>query len=89
MRISTQCEECVRRPELKVGFDAAGEFSDYYNVEVLDWSLKITGTDDKTTQIEKTAVLTRRHNSEKPSPERIIHHERAQQIQEKPGQVEN
>ena len=73
MRISTQCEEYVRRPELKVGFDAAGEFSDCHNGEVLDWSLKITGTDDKTTRIEKTAVLTRRHKSGKPSTERIIH----------------
>ena len=72
MRISTQCEEYVRRPDVKVGFDAAGEFSDY-NGEVLDWSLKVTGTDDETTRIEKTAVLTRRHNSKKPSTERIIH----------------
>ena len=46
---------------------------DYYSGEVLDWSLKITGTDDKTTRKEKTAVLTRRHKSEKPSTERIIH----------------
>ena len=58
---------------MKVGFDAASEFSDYYNGEVLDWSLKITGIDDETTRIEKTAVLTRRHKSKKPSTERIIH----------------
>ena len=49
MRISTQCEEYVRRPDVRVGFDAAGEFGDYYNGEVLDWSLKNTGTDDETT----------------------------------------
>ena len=43
-------------PDVKVGFDAAGEFSDYYDDgEVLD---------------------------DHP-------HERVQQIQEKPGQVEN
>ena len=60
-------------PTSKVGFDAASEFSDYHNGEVLDWSLKITGTDDETTRIEKTAVLTRRHKSEKPSTEGIIH----------------
>ena len=48
MRISTQCGECVDRPDVKVGFHATGEFSDYYNGEVLDWSLKITGTDDET-----------------------------------------
>ena len=71
MRINTQCEEYVRRPELKVGFDAAGEFSDCYNGEVLDWSLKTTGTDDKTTRTEKTAVLTRRYKSKKLSTERI------------------
>ena len=73
MRISALCEEYVRRPDVKVGFDAAGEFSDYCNDEVLDRSLKITGTDDETTRIEKTAVLTRRHKSQKPSTERIIH----------------
>ena len=73
MRISTQCEAYVSRPDVKVCFDAAGEVSDYYNGEVLDWSLRITGTDDDTTRIEKTAVLTRRHKSEKPSAERIIH----------------
>ena len=55
MRISMQCGECVRRSDVKVGFDAAGEFSDYYDDgEVLD---------------------------DHP-------HERVQQIQEKPGQVE-
>ena len=73
MRITTQCEEYVCRPDVKVGFDAAGEVSDYCNGEVLDWSLEITGTDDETTRIEKTAVLTRRHKSEKLSTERIIH----------------
>ena len=73
MRTSTQCEEYVRRPNVKVGFDAAGEFSDCYNGEVLDWSLKIAGTDDETTRVEKNAVLTRRHKSKKPSTERIIH----------------
>ena len=73
MRFSTQCEEYVRRPDVKVGFDAAGEFSDYCNGEVLDWSLEITGTDDGTTRIEKTAVLTRGHKSKKLSTERIIH----------------
>ena len=73
LRISTQCGEYVCRPDVKVGFDADGEFSDYCNGEVLDWSLKITGTDDETTRIDKTAVLTRRHKSKKPSTERIIH----------------
>ena len=34
---------------------------------------KITGTDDKTTRIEKTAMRTRRHKSKKLSTERIIH----------------
>ena len=71
MRISTQCEENVSRPDVRMGFDAAGELSDYYNGEVLDWSLKITRTDDETTRIEKTAVLTRRHKSKKPSTERL------------------
>ena len=42
-------------------------------MEVLDWSLKISGTDDKTTRIEETAVLTRRHKSKKLSTDRIIH----------------
>ena len=50
-RISTQCEEYVRRPDVKVGFDAAGEFSDYCSGEVLGGSLKTTGTDDETTRI--------------------------------------
>ena len=59
--------------DVKVGFDAADEFSNCHNGEVLDWSLKITGTDDGTTRREKTAVLTRRHKSKKPSTERIIH----------------
>ena len=69
MRISTQCEEYVRRPDVKVGFDAAGEFSDYCNGEESEnlW------TDDETTRIEKTAVLTRRQKSKEPSTERIIH----------------
>ena len=73
MRISTKCEEYVSRPDVKVGYDAAGEFGDYYNGEVLDWSLKITGTNNETTRIEKTAVPTRRHRSKKPSTERVIH----------------
>ena len=34
----------VPRPDVKVGFDAAVQFRDHYNGEVLDWSLKITGT---------------------------------------------
>ena len=58
MRISTQCEEHVCRPDVKVGFDAAGEFRDHYNGEVPDWSLKITGTNNETTRIEKTGVPT-------------------------------
>ena len=66
MRISTQCEEHVCRPDVKVGFDAAGEFRDHYNGEVLDWSLKITGTNNETTRIEKTGVPTRRQKSKKP-----------------------
>ena len=73
MRISTQCEEHVCRPDVKVGFDAAGEFRDHYNGEVLDWSLKITGTNNETTRIEKTGVPTRRQKSKKPLTERVIH----------------
>ena len=73
---------------MKVSFDAAGEFGDHYNGEVLGWSLKITGIDDETTRIEKTAALSRRQVQE--TTDREDHpHERAQQIQEKPGQVEN
>ena len=56
MRISTQFEEYVCRPNVKVFFDAAGEFRDHYNGEVLDWSLKITGTDNETTRTEKSGV---------------------------------
>ena len=84
-RISTQCEERVCQPDVKAFLDAASEFRDYCNGEVLDWSLKITGTDDET-RIEKTAVLTLRHKSKKPSTEDYPP-ERSQQIQEKPGQV--
>ena len=71
-RISTQCEEYVCQRDVKVGFDAAGEFLDHYNGEVLDWSLKITGTNNETTRIKKTEVPTRRHKSKKPSTERVI-----------------
>ena len=42
VRISTQCEEHVCQPDVKVGFDTANEFRDHYNGEILDWSLKIT-----------------------------------------------
>ena len=73
MKISTQCEENVCRPDVTVGFDVAGEFRDHYNGEVLDWSLKITGTNNETTRIEKSGVPTRRHKSKKPSTERVIH----------------
>ena len=59
--------------DVKVVFDVAGEFRDHYNGEVLDWSLKITGTDNETTRIEKTGEPTRRHKSKKPSTERVIH----------------
>ena len=88
VRISTQCEEHVCQPDVKVVFDAAGEFRDHYNGEVLDWSLKITGTNNETTRIEKTGVPTRRHESKKPSTGGH-QHKRVQQIQEKPGQVES
>ena len=81
-RISTQYEEYVRQPDVKVGFDAAGEVSDYHTGEVLDWSLKNTETDDETTRIEKTAVLSRRQVQETIGREDHPH-ERAQQIQEK------
>ena len=40
VRMSTQCEESVCRPDVKVVFDAAGDFRDHYTGEVLDWSLK-------------------------------------------------
>ena len=73
VRISTQCEEHVCQPDVKVVFDAAGEFRDHYNGEVLDWSLKITGTDNETTRIEKSGVPIRRRKSKKPSTERVIH----------------
>ena len=89
MRISTQREEYVRRPDVKVGCDAVGEFSDYYNGEVLDWSLKITGTDDKTTRTEKTAMLTRRYKFKKPSTERITHTYVLDRSKRNPGHVEN
>ena len=36
MRISTQCEEYVCRPDVKVVFDTAGEFRDHNNGEVMD-----------------------------------------------------
>ena len=54
MRIITQCEEFVCRPDVKVVFGTAGEFRDRYNGEILDWSLKITGTDNETTLTEKS-----------------------------------
>ena len=73
MGISTQCEKYVCRPDVRVYFDAAGEFRDHYKGEVLDRSLKIIGTNDETTRIEKTAVPTRRHKSKKPSTEKVIH----------------
>ena len=73
VRISMQCEEHVCRPDLKVVFDTAGEFRDHYNGEVLDWSLKITGTDNETTRIEKSGVPTRRRKSKKPLTQRVIH----------------
>ena len=58
---------------MKVCFDTAGEFRDHYNGEVLDWSLKVAGTDNETTRIEKSGVPTRRRKSEKPSTEKVIH----------------
>ena len=73
MRISMQCEEYVCRPDVKVVFDAAGEFRNHHNGEVLDWDLKITGPNNETTRIEKSGVPTRRHKSKKPSTERVIH----------------
>ena len=60
VRISTQCEEHVCQPDVKVVFDAAGAFRDHHNGEVLDWSLKVAGTDNETTQIEKSGVAIRR-----------------------------
>ena len=48
VRISTQCEEHVCQPNVKAVFDEASEFRDHYNGEVLDWSLKITGTINET-----------------------------------------
>ena len=56
MRISTQCEEHVCQPNVRVVFDTASELRDHYNGEGLDWSLKITGTDNETTRIEKSGV---------------------------------
>ena len=73
VRISTQYEEHVCQPDVKVFSDAAGEFRDHYNGEVLDWSLEITGTNNETTRIGKTGVPMRRHKSKKPSTERVIH----------------
>ena len=88
MRTSTQGEEHVCENDVKVVVDAAGEFRDHYNGEVLDWNLKITGTDNDTTWIDKSGVPTRRQKSKKPSTEGHLH-ERVQQIQEKPGQAES
>ena len=67
--ISTKCEEHVCQPDVKVVFNDAGEFRDHFNGEVLNWSLKINGTNKETTRIEKTGVPTRRHKSKKPSTE--------------------
>ena len=67
MRINTRCEEHVCQPDVKV---AAREFRDHYNGEVLDWSLKITGTNHETARMEKTGGPTRRHKSKKQSTER-------------------
>ena len=36
VRICTQCEEHACQPDVKVVFDAAGEFRDHYNGDVLD-----------------------------------------------------
>ena len=89
MRISTQCEEYVCRLDVKLGFDATGEFCDYYNGEVLDWSLKNhwNRRQDHTDREDcnahaKTQVQEAIDREDHP-------HERAQQIQEKPNQVEN
>ena len=71
MRISMQCEEYVCRPDVKVVFDADGEFRDHYNGEVLQWSLKVTGTNNETTRTEKFGVPTRGHKSKKPSTQRV------------------
>ena len=73
MRISKQCEEHVVQPDVKVVFDGAGEFRAHYNGEALDWILKITGTNNETTRIEKTGVPTRKHKSKKSVTERVIH----------------
>ena len=54
MIISTQCEEYACRPDVKVVFDAAAEFRDHNNGEVLDWSLKIIGVNSETTRMEKS-----------------------------------
>ena len=64
---------CLSTRREGVFFDAAGEFRDHYNGEVLDWSLEITGTNNETTRIGKTGVPMRRHKSKKPSTERVIH----------------
>ena len=73
MRISTQCDEYVCRLDVKVGFDTAGEFYDHHNGDVLDWSQKITGTDNETTRTEKSGVPIRGCKSKKPSTARVIH----------------
>ena len=87
--ISTKCEDHVCQPDVKVVFDEAGEFRDHFNGEVLNWSLKINGTNKETTRIEKTGVPTRRHKSKKPWTQWGHPHQRVQQIQEKSGQVES
>ena len=50
---------------------------------------EVTGTDNETTQIEKSGVPIRRRKSKKTVDRECHPHERVQQIQEKPGQVEN
>ena len=56
MSISTQCEEYVCRPDVKVVFHTAGELRDHYSGEVLDLSLRVTETDNETTWIDKSGV---------------------------------
>ena len=89
MRISTQCEEYVCRPDVKWGFDATGEFSAYYNGELLDWSRKNhwNRRQDHTDREDcnahaKTQVQETFDREDHP-------HKLAQQILEKPNQVEN
>ena len=88
MRISTQCEEYVCRPDVKVVFETASEFRDHYNGEVLDWSLTTTGRQRDHTDREVWSAHTKTQVQE--TVDREGHpHQRVQQIQEKPSQAES